>query len=60
MLRTICEYNMTFCSKTVLLEFKGNSHVLGERYENKDSAERAAVDYAREHWAYVPPALTRQ
>jgi len=49
-----------FLSKTVLLEFNGNSHVLDQRYEDKDSAERAATNYAREHWEYVPPAPTRQ
>ncbi len=47
-------------SKTVLLQCKERSHVLSERFENKDSAERAAQKYAETHWGYRAPVTTQQ
>jgi urease accessory protein UreE len=39
-------------SRTVLVQYKDNSEVLAEQFENKDSAEHAAKRHARDHWGY--------
>ncbi|MFP5078107.1 hypothetical protein ACLE20_12430 [Rhizobium sp. YIM 134829] len=44
-----------FRSGTVLLQCRDRSHVLAERFRTKESAERAAVQFARENWEYTEP-----
>ena len=42
-------------SKTVLLQLGDKSHVLSEQFNDKDSAENAAKNFARDSWAYETP-----
>lgn len=41
-------------SKTVLLQCGDQSHVLEDRFQNKDTAEDAAKRFAKIHWGYSP------
>ena len=41
-------------SKTVLLQRGRFSHVLRDRFPNKEAAERAAQLYAADHWKIQP------
>ena len=41
-----------FRSGSVLLQCKNRSHVLREKFRTKESAEAAAVEFARENWDY--------
>jgi hypothetical protein len=41
-----------FRSGTVLLQCRDRSHVLVERFKTKESAEAAAIQFARKNWDY--------
>ena len=42
-------------SKTVLIECGDHSHVLLDRFQNKDLAEDAARKFAIDNWGYSEP-----
>jgi hypothetical protein len=46
-------------SKTVLVQLGDNSHVLPDQFDDKDSAENAARNFARDSWAYESPEEAR-
>ncbi|OLP61245.1 hypothetical protein BJF93_20875 [Xaviernesmea oryzae] len=41
-----------FRSGTVLLQCRNRSHVIRDKFRTKESAEAAAVEFARENWDY--------
>lgn len=47
-------------SKTVLLQCGDQSHVLEDRFHNKDTAEEAAKRFAKIHWGYPAPEQQSQ
>jgi hypothetical protein len=46
-------------SKTVLVQLGDDSHVLPDQFDDKDSAENAARNFARDSWDYETPEETR-
>ncbi len=46
-------------SKTVLVQLGDNSYVLPDQFDDKDSAENAARNFARDSWAYETVEETR-
>lgn len=49
-----------FRSGTCLLQCRNRSHVLAERFNTKESAEAAAVQFARKNWHYSDPQSDTQ
>ncbi|PYE37472.1 hypothetical protein C8J35_101746 [Rhizobium sp. PP-F2F-G38] len=49
-----------FRSGTVLLQCRDRSHVLVERFNTKESAEAAAIQFARKNWDYSEPQSDTQ